>query len=62
MSAECGIDFLDKDLKKYLNYSRRKREDSEDASAIGFMFERFAQSGQYDLMTVHTTHLLIYPH
>jgi hypothetical protein len=55
MSAESGIDFLDKDLKKYLSYSRRKREDSEDASALGFIFERFALSGQFELVMILST-------
>jgi hypothetical protein len=45
MSASSGIDFLDKDLTKYLNYSRKKREESEDASALGLIFERFAIKG-----------------
>jgi hypothetical protein len=47
MSASSGVDFVDKDLKTYLNYSRQKREESEDASALGFIFERFAEQGQY---------------
>jgi hypothetical protein len=47
MSASSGVDFLDKDLHTYLNYSKQKREESEDASALGLIFERFAQTGQY---------------
>ncbi|KAF2431559.1 hypothetical protein EJ08DRAFT_586952 [Tothia fuscella] len=48
MAPVSGIDYLDKDLNTYLNYSKQKREDSEDASVLGFLFERFAQTGTKD--------------
>jgi hypothetical protein len=48
MAAVSGVDYLDKDLTTHLNYSKQKREESEDASGLGFLFDRFAQTGTRD--------------
>jgi hypothetical protein len=48
MSAAAGVDFLDKDLHHYMSYSRQKREESEEATVLGFLFKRFAQTGTQD--------------
>ncbi|KAF2398200.1 hypothetical protein EJ06DRAFT_127188 [Trichodelitschia bisporula] len=45
MSSMSGVDFLDKDLDTYLRYSKKGREDSEDASVVGYIFKRFEHSG-----------------
>lgn len=48
MSAAAGVDYLDKDLKTYLKYSKQKRLESEEASVLGFLFKRFEKSGTRD--------------
>lgn len=48
MAAVSGVDYLDKDLAKQLNYSKQKREENEDSSGMGFLWERFAKTGTRD--------------
>lgn len=48
MSAAAGVDYLDKDLKTYLKYSKQKRLESEEANVFGFLFTRFEKTGTRD--------------
>lgn len=45
MSRDAGVHFLDRHLNEYLAFSRQGREDFEDSSVFGFMFERFQNIG-----------------
>jgi hypothetical protein len=45
MSSASGVNYLDKNLGEYLNYSKDGRIESEEASVIGFLLKRFAKSG-----------------
>jgi hypothetical protein len=47
MSSDNGVHYLDKNLEEYLNYPRDRRVESEEGSALGFMWKRFSKSGTH---------------